>query len=129
MIPAISVNAEALSMIKTACRVMVQSFWRPLNINFFLINNNGRRDYTMAHQLTKKEQLLLEDQKKHEEVCIQKYQDYATQVQDPQLKELFNNYAQQEQEHLNSINEMLVGQVPSMDQGQQNQQQQQQQQF
>ncbi|MGI6406055.1 MAG: spore coat protein [Syntrophaceticus sp.] len=83
----------------------------------------------MAHQLTKKEQLLLEDQKKHEEVCIQKYQDYATQVQDPQLKELFNNYAQQEQEHLNSINEMLVGQVPSMDQGQQNQQQQQQQQF
>lgn len=81
----------------------------------------------MAHQLTQKEQSLLEDQKKHEEVCIQKYQDYAAQVQDPQLKELFNNYSQQEQEHLNSINEMLVGQVPAMGQGQQNQQQQQQQ--
>lgn len=92
-----------------------------------LINNNGRRDYIMAHQLTQKEQSLLEDQKKHEEVCIQKYQDYAAQVQDPQLKELFNNYSQQEQEHLNSINEMLVGQVPAMGQGQQNQQQQQQQ--
>ncbi|MDD2235127.1 MAG: spore coat protein [Desulfitobacteriaceae bacterium] len=82
----------------------------------------------MAHQLTQKEQLLLEDQKKHEEVCIQKYQDYATQVQDQQLKELLNTYAQQEQAHLNSVNEMLVGQVPSMGQGQQNQQQQQQQQ-
>ena len=78
----------------------------------------------MAHQLTKKEQLLLEDQKQHEKVCIQKYQDYANQVQDPQLKELLNAYAQQEQEHLNSINEMLAGQIPSMGQGQQNQQQQ-----
>ena len=79
----------------------------------------------MAHKLTKKEQLLLEDQKKHEEVCIQKYQDYATQVQDPQLKELLNTYAQQEQQHFNSINELLAGQIPSMGQGQQNQQQQQ----
>ncbi|MDR9755254.1 MAG: spore coat protein [Thermoanaerobacterales bacterium] len=82
----------------------------------------------MAHQLTKKEQLLLEDLKQHEKVCIKKYQDYANQVQDPQLKELLNNYAQQEQNHLNSINQMLAGQIPSMGQGQQGQQSQQNQQ-
>ena len=82
----------------------------------------------MAHQLTKKEQLLLEDLKQHEKVCIKKYQDYANQVQDPQLKDLLNNYAQQEQNHLNSINEMLGGRVPSIGQGQQGQQSQQSQQ-
>jgi len=76
----------------------------------------------MAHQLTKKEQLLLEDLKQHEKVCIKKYQDYANQVQDPQLKELLNSYAQQEENHLNSVNEMISGQVPSMGPGQQNQQ-------
>ncbi|HHY41227.1 MAG TPA: spore coat protein [Syntrophaceticus sp.] len=79
----------------------------------------------MAHQLTNKEQLLLEDLKQHEMVCIKKYQDYANQVHDPQLKDLLNNYAQQEQNHLNSINEMLSGQIPSIGQGQQNQQNQQ----
>ena len=82
----------------------------------------------MAQQLTQKEQLLLEDLKQHEKVCIKKYQDYANQVQDPQLKELLNNYAQQEQNHLNSINQMLAGQIPSIGQGQQGQQSQQSQQ-
>ncbi len=76
----------------------------------------------MAHQLTQKERMLLEDQKKHEEVCIQKYRTYAAQVQDSQLKQLLNNYAQQEQQHLDSINQMLAGQIPSMTQGQQGQQ-------
>jgi len=34
----------------------------------------------MTHHLTKKEQMLLEDLKQHEKVCIKKYQDYANQV-------------------------------------------------
>ncbi len=71
----------------------------------------------MAHQLTQKEQMLLEDQKRHEEVCIHKYQTYAAQVQDPQLKQLLGSYAQQEQQHLNTINQLLTGQIPSMAQG------------
>ncbi len=73
----------------------------------------------MAHQLTQKEQMLLEDQKRHEEVCIHKYQTYAAQVQDSQLKQLLGSYAQQEQQHLNTINQLLIGQIPSMAQGQQ----------
>lgn len=34
--------------------------------------------------------MLLKDQKSHEEICIQKYNNYANQVQDPELKQLFN---------------------------------------
>jgi spore coat protein CotF len=74
--------------------------------------------------LTQKEKLLLEDQKKHEELCVQKYSSYANQAQDPQLKQLFQQYASQEQQHLNTVNQMLGGQVPNLQhqQGQQNQQ-------
>lgn len=71
--------------------------------------------------LTQKERLLLEDQKSHEEMCIKKYTDYANQAQDPKLKQLFQQHAQQEQEHLNTINQILSGQVPSMNNGQQGQ--------
>lgn len=75
-------------------------------------------------QLTQKERMLLEDQKGHEEVCIQKYTSYANQAQDPNLQQLFQTYAAQEQEHYNSINQILSGQLPntSQQQGQQNQQ-------
>ncbi|HHW30787.1 MAG TPA: spore coat protein [Clostridiaceae bacterium] len=85
----------------------------------------------MAVQLSQKERMLLEDQKSHEEICIQKYNNYANQTQDPQLKQLFKNYAKQEQEHYNTINQILSGQVPNMaqQQGKQNQQNQQNQQY
>lgn len=39
--------------------------------------------------LTQKEQLLLQDQKSHEELCIKKYTNYANQSKDPQLKQIF----------------------------------------
>lgn len=78
------------------------------------------------NQLTQKERMLLEDQKSHEEICIKKYNDYANQAQDPKLGQLFRSLGQQEQEHLNTINQMLNGQVPNMNQqsqqGGQNQQ-------
>ncbi|MFA5537293.1 MAG: spore coat protein [Bacillota bacterium] len=72
----------------------------------------------MPSNLTQKERMLLEDQKKHEEICIQKYQNYSAQVQDPQLKQLLDSYAQQEQEHLNSLNQLLSGQLPKINQQQ-----------
>lgn len=79
----------------------------------------------MAVQLSQKERLLLEDQRSHEDLCVQKYQKYAGQAQDPQLKQLFTDLAQKEQEHLNSINQLLSGQMPNMAAGQQQQQGQQ----
>ncbi len=83
----------------------------------------------MTVQLTQKEQSLLQDQKSHEEICVQKYNSYADQASDPQLKELFRTYAQQEQQHLDTVNQMLQGQVPDMNQQQGGQQQQGQQQM
>ena len=84
--------------------------------------------------LTQKEKMLLKDQKKHEKVCIEKYTNYAQQAQDPQLKNLFSNYASQEKQHLNTINQILNGSVPQQMGGQnqsqnQNNQQQNQQQY
>jgi spore coat protein CotF len=81
----------------------------------------------MAINLSAKERMLLQDQKSHEELCVQKYQNYSNQAQDPQLKQLFSSLAKKEQEHLNSINQILNGQVPNVQQqsGSQNQQGQQ----
>ncbi len=72
-------------------------------------------------QLSQKETMLLEDQKKHEEMCIEKYNNYANQAQDGQLKQLFQDYAQQEQSHLDTINQLLNGQIPNMNQAGQGQ--------
>lgn len=77
-------------------------------------------------QLSEKERTLLEDSKGHEELCIKKYNNYASQAQDPQLKQLFQGLAQKEQEHLTSINQILSGTIPNIQQGQQQGQQQQQ---
>ena len=73
----------------------------------------------MPLQLSTKEKSLLNDQKSHEEICIQKYQKYASQASDPQLKQLFTTLAQQEQQHLATVNSILSGQVPAMNQSQQ----------
>lgn len=75
------------------------------------------------NNLTQKERGLLQDQKTHEEVCIKKYNDYANKAQDPQLKQLFSSIAKQEQQHLDTINQLLNGQMPSMSQNQQQGQQ------
>lgn len=81
----------------------------------------------MAIQLGQKERMLLEDQKSHEDICIKKYNNYKEQAKDPQLKQLFNTYAGQEQQHLDTINQILAGEQPNI--GQQKGQQQQQQQM
>lgn len=81
----------------------------------------------MALQLSQKEQMLLQDQQSHEEVCIEKYTSYAQQASDPELKQLFSNYAQQEQEHYDTVSQILQGQVPNTQQQSQQQQQGQQQ--
>lgn len=68
--------------------------------------------------LTAKEKMLLEDEKSHEQLCVQKYQEYAKKASDPQLKSLFNELAQHEQQHLTSINQILSGTVPNVNQAQ-----------
>lgn len=71
--------------------------------------------------LTQKEMGLLQDQKNHEEICVKKYNEYANRAQDPQLSQLFKSHAQHEQQHLDTINRIISGQVPDMNQNQQQQ--------
>ena len=74
----------------------------------------------MEITLSQKERMLLEDQKNHEQICIEKYTNYANQAKDTQLKQICNANAQVERNHLDSINQLLSGKIPQMNQ-QQNQ--------
>lgn len=65
-------------------------------------------------QLTTKEKFLLEDSKSHEEQCILKYDNYANIACDSELKAVFRSNGQKEKEHLQTINQLLSGQVPAM---------------
>lgn len=71
-------------------------------------------------QLTTKEKFLLEDARSHEEQCILKYDNYANLAVDAELKAVFRNNAKKEEEHLQTINQLLSGKVPAMG-GQSNQ--------
>jgi spore coat protein CotF len=83
----------------------------PLNKKRLLLQKlTDRRCFIM--QLTQKERMLLEDQKKHEEVCIRKYTEAAEKANDPELKQLFSTYAAQEQQHYQTLEQMLAGQIP-----------------
>ena len=75
--------------------------------------------------LTTKERLLLEDEKSHETLCISKYNDYANKANCQELKDLFSSLVQKEQQHLDSINQILNGVVPNVNSGSQNSQNQQ----
>ena len=73
--------------------------------------------------LSTKERMLLEDEKSHEQLCVDKYNEYSNKAHCPELKNLFSQLAQKEQQHLDSINQLLNGIVPNINQqpgGQQN---------
>ena len=72
--------------------------------------------------LSTKERMLLEDEKSHEQLCIDKYNEYSNKASCPELKNLFSQLAQKEQEHLNSINQLLNGIIPNVNQQQNGQQ-------
>ncbi|PWM46786.1 MAG: spore coat protein [Clostridiales bacterium] len=68
--------------------------------------------------LTQKEKTLLEDMKKQEQVCVDKYNRYSADACDGQLKNLFSQLGQKETEHLNTINQILNGTLPPLPQSQ-----------
>ncbi|MGI6768712.1 MAG: spore coat protein [Bacilli bacterium] len=71
------------------------------------------------NQLTQKEKLLLQDLKSQEELCIKKYSKYANEVGDNVLKQLFQQLRQHEEQHLNTINQIMTGQTPVQSSGSQ----------
>lgn len=68
----------------------------------------------MNVSLTQKERMLLEEEKTNEELCVQKYMNYANQTNDAELKQMFTKHAGQEQAHTNILNQILNGQVPDL---------------
>ncbi|NLY53092.1 MAG: spore coat protein [Firmicutes bacterium] len=65
-------------------------------------------------QLTQKERLYLQDAAEHEKLCIAKYNDYSSQVSCPQLASLLQQIAQSEQQHLQTIQQVMQGQMPNL---------------
>ena len=67
--------------------------------------------------LTQKESTLLNDLKGQEQICVGKYNKYSCEASDQQLKNLFSQIAQTEQQHLDTINQIISGTVPTMSSG------------
>ena len=72
----------------------------------------------MNMKLTQKESMLLQDLKTSEEICIEKYGQYAQKAEDQALADLFLTIKAKEEEHLNTINQLISGKVPMMGNGQ-----------
>ena len=64
--------------------------------------------------LTQKETSLLNDLKAQEQLCIEKYGKYSESAHDGALKNLFTSIRENEQKHLDSINQILSGTEVSM---------------
>lgn len=72
-------------------------------------------------QLNQKETDLMKDMKNEEQLCIDKYTKHSNCAKDPQLKNLFTQIAQAEQQHLNTLSQIENGSVPQMSGGSQSQ--------
>jgi spore coat protein CotF len=68
-------------------------------------------------KFTQKETMLLKDLKDQEQTCVEKYTKYASDANDSQLKNLFSQLSQHEQQHLSTITQIMSGTVPSMQSG------------
>ena len=65
--------------------------------------------------LTEKEKFIIQDLKSQEKLCIQKYAFYEEMAYDPELSDLFSKIKRHEEQHLNSLNEVLNGNVMESD--------------
>ena len=72
--------------------------------------------------LSQKETMLLQDMMTQEQLCIEKYSQYAQKADDPALKSLCQTLGQTEQQHYNTLQQMSKGTVPQMNAQQQAQQ-------
>ena len=66
--------------------------------------------------LSQKESSLLKDMIGEEQLCVSKYQKYASEAKAPELQALLSGIATTEQEHLKTLSQMQsgsLGQVPS----------------
>ena len=64
--------------------------------------------------LTVKETELLKDLQSQEMLCVEKYKKYGQDAKSPELRALFSELSQKEQTHLDTVNTMMAGNVPSV---------------
>lgn len=74
--------------------------------------------------LTQKETTLLKDLKGQEQLCVDKYERYASQACHGDLKDLFLNLKRTEQQHLNTVTDILSGRMPGTESSSQSENQQ-----
>ena len=65
-------------------------------------------------QLTEAETNVIKDLQTQEKTCVEKYRFYEASAHDRQLKDLFHRIGDEEQEHFESLGEVLKGSVPDV---------------
>ncbi len=67
--------------------------------------------------LTQKECELLKDLQSQEQLCVEKYKKYAQTAKSCELSALLSDIQTTEQHHLDTVNTMMAGNVPSVPSG------------
>ena len=65
-------------------------------------------------QLTEQETTVIKDLQTQERTCVEKYRFYEASANDSQLKDLFRRIGNEEQEHFDSLGQVLKGEVPQV---------------
>ena len=74
-----------------------------------------RKERGKIMALKEKEIAAIKDLQTQEQTCIEKYKKYGTQAKDPVLKALFSDLQKNEQQHYDSLQQVIDGKVPSCD--------------
>ena len=64
--------------------------------------------------LSQKETTLLQDIQAQEQLCVEKYKKSSAAAHDGQLKDLFSSIQKEEQQHYETITQILNGTVPTL---------------
>lgn len=70
--------------------------------------------------LSDKEIFFLTRQKDHESLCIKKYTKYINEATDVELENLFSYILEHEKDHLNTVNKILNGNTPDLNEAAKN---------
>ena len=69
----------------------------------------------MSIVLNEKERAVIQDLQTQEKSCVEKYGKYAEAARDPELKSLFQSIQKQEEEHYQSLSQVLSGNLLDCD--------------
>ena len=76
------------------------------------VSEKARKQINM--NLNQKEVQLITELKNQEQLCVQKYDFYAAQANDPELKKLFKKILKMEQAHYDMLNTLGTGTMPTI---------------